>query len=492
MIYRFSMLLTFIYILGSNGLFAQENILQLKADSLISLFEELDEKSRGRAFISATSQIMQSNVEDAKEFVSIISDFGESEKDTLLLINARALMAEYHWRKGDYKKGVELAQQSIELASQDERFEYELAKGYQTAGTIHLYLENAKEALAYYRKASPLYRSQGQIVSLASVLNNSGVVYMDAAKNESNPALMDSAAYYFQKVLEIRDQAKPYTVLNALGNLTSIYVSQEKWEQAEEISQEWIALEAQEPNETSRAMIYGILGELFLSTNRLEKARKYLHDGLDYAIDQQVKYEISEYYRLLTQLYKKENRYQIALEYAEKSWVLKDSLYNLEKINKISELEEKYQAAEREKEIQAVNAELEKEQRFKLFLITIISLVIVLGGIAIYLILQKSRLKNQLLSQEIDTLRVQINSIFDGGIKNLDVELDRINEGLFKPLSEREFEVLNQAISDKTNGEIAEALFLSVNTVKFHLKNVYEKLGVTNRKEALGKILSKA
>ena len=52
-------------------------------------------------------------------------------------------------------------------------------------------------------------------------------------------------------------------------------------------------------------------------------------------------------------------------------------------------------------------------------------------------------------------------------------------------MSDREFEVLQMAMTDKNNSEIAEKIVVSTNTVKYHLKNVYQKLGVSNRKEAL-------
>ena len=74
-------------------------------------------------------------------------------------------------------------------------------------------------------------------------------------------------------------------------------------------------------------------------------------------------------------------------------------------------------------------------------------------------------------------------------ITDRELSFEKINQGLFRPLTEREFEVLKYAVSDRTNVEIAEHVFISVNTVKYHLKKVYEKLGVSNRKEALQKIL---
>jgi DNA-binding CsgD family transcriptional regulator len=53
------------------------------------------------------------------------------------------------------------------------------------------------------------------------------------------------------------------------------------------------------------------------------------------------------------------------------------------------------------------------------------------------------------------------------------------------PLTGRERAVLECVGFAMTNQEIATALGIGVNTVKTHLKHVYEKLGVTNRRAAL-------
>jgi DNA-binding NarL/FixJ family response regulator len=69
-----------------------------------------------------------------------------------------------------------------------------------------------------------------------------------------------------------------------------------------------------------------------------------------------------------------------------------------------------------------------------------------------------------------------------------------VTEGQFElflkslKLSEREIEVLHCLKDQMTNVEIAIKLFVSKDTVKFHVKNLYLKLGVTCRSELLAKM----
>ncbi|MFN0146394.1 MAG: response regulator transcription factor [Dehalococcoidia bacterium] len=51
-------------------------------------------------------------------------------------------------------------------------------------------------------------------------------------------------------------------------------------------------------------------------------------------------------------------------------------------------------------------------------------------------------------------------------------------------LTERELEVLVEMAENHTNPEIAELLVISLDTVKTHVKRIFEKLGVSDRGEA--------
>ena len=57
--------------------------------------------------------------------------------------------------------------------------------------------------------------------------------------------------------------------------------------------------------------------------------------------------------------------------------------------------------------------------------------------------------------------------------------------GLPEPLTEREIELLSLIAEGLSNQEIAQRLFISLPTVKWHTSNIYGKLGVRNRTQAV-------
>jgi LuxR family maltose regulon positive regulatory protein len=58
---------------------------------------------------------------------------------------------------------------------------------------------------------------------------------------------------------------------------------------------------------------------------------------------------------------------------------------------------------------------------------------------------------------------------------------------LVDPLSERELEILRLIALGSSNPEIAEELVVAIGTVKSHTGNIYSKLGVRNRTEAVAR-----
>ena len=59
--------------------------------------------------------------------------------------------------------------------------------------------------------------------------------------------------------------------------------------------------------------------------------------------------------------------------------------------------------------------------------------------------------------------------------------------GLIEPLSPRELEVLRLLATGRPNRAIAEELVVTLDTVKRHVSHLFNKLGVTNRTQAVAR-----
>jgi len=62
---------------------------------------------------------------------------------------------------------------------------------------------------------------------------------------------------------------------------------------------------------------------------------------------------------------------------------------------------------------------------------------------------------------------------------------DYLNQNLQADITEKEFQILQDLYEGSTNKQLAEKHFLSVNTIKSHLKNIYLKLNCHSRTEVI-------
>ena len=65
------------------------------------------------------------------------------------------------------------------------------------------------------------------------------------------------------------------------------------------------------------------------------------------------------------------------------------------------------------------------------------------------------------------------------------LDVSRINANPLTTLTRRELEILSSLAAGRTNKEIAAEKAVSANTVKYHIRNLFEKLGVSNRGQAI-------
>jgi DNA-binding NarL/FixJ family response regulator len=68
------------------------------------------------------------------------------------------------------------------------------------------------------------------------------------------------------------------------------------------------------------------------------------------------------------------------------------------------------------------------------------------------------------------------------------LQMEKINKHLLAVLTEREFEIAQLIYDGVTNTQIAERIYISINTIKTHLKSIYLKLDANTRLEVIQKL----
>lgn len=117
------------------------------------------------------------------------------------------------------------------------------------------------------------------------------------------------------------------------------------------------------------------------------------------------------------------------------------------------------------------------------FLIIDNSIEIYVGIIAVLFMLLGIWVANQMSKPQVQTVFIEKEVVLEPlsvSIVN-ETELQKLN------LSTREYEVLQLLAQGYSNAEIAERLFLSLSTIKTHVSNLFVKMDVKSRTQAIEK-----
>ncbi len=216
--------------------------------------------------------------------------------------------------------------------------------------------------------------------------------------------------------------------------------------------------------------IYGKKMFLYQKLNQPEKVEEAFRKAMYYA----EKYKTDLYIKNLAinmwEFYTHQNNLEKAKHYREIADNLKEDDNTLININslKLIELEKKLTSDYLRKEYEA--------QQNKQLLI-IVGFVIVLGILG-YLgfTLFKNRKKRLAVESENLEIRKKLDEILFNS-KNESENSDFKNTNL----TDRQLEIIELVKIGKTNKEIGAELYISENTVKYHLKIIYNTLGIENR-----------
>jgi serine phosphatase RsbU (regulator of sigma subunit) len=236
-------------------------------------------------------------------------------------------------------------------------------------GNIYLVKSEFKKALEYYFRSLNIAKEQNEQLRMSIQYGNIGIVYDEMAtqanktKAGSGDSLYTKALDFYFKALEISQKLniKSNTAIY-LGNIGTVYEKRNENEKALDYFFKALAL-AQELGDKAGSVVHlGNIGSAYMASLNYAKAEKYLNDALNTSIEISAINDQRLIEELLSELYTKQNRFELALEHFKASMALKDTIFNQEKENEATRKELNY---EFEKKQAAQKAEQEKKDAIK-------------------------------------------------------------------------------------------------------------------------------
>ena len=387
--------------------------------------------------------------------------------------------------KGNYKEAVNIYISAAEVFKQNND-SASWASAFGNIGVVYEEMGMADKAIYYDKLSLAIKLARHDSIGAANSYNNIGVAFSELLN------IPDSAIFYYQKAFEIyKNQGDLLHCAQARNNLGMLYIMQSNYNLAKYHLEKAEYIFDSIGNLQGKAITERYFGELYFAQGNDRSSLKYFKSAMDIFRQINDKKSLMEMGTLLSKVYISLGRYPEATQMMQYRNNLKDSLMNNENQAIIAEMESKYQLKEKNKTIEVLQLEEElnrKQIRNQLMLISLLVVVFVLIFVILYYNSLKNKLKQKHLRIELQNYLLRIDEMklkIEEKSDCLKFSEEKIKEF---DLSEREAEVLKLISRGYKNSEIAEKLFVSQNTIKTHIKNIYVKLDVKNRIEALKRV----
>jgi tetratricopeptide (TPR) repeat protein len=443
------------------------------------------------AFVYNTAQDYEEAIPYFQKSADVYSDAGNVKNASLQLRNIGVI----HRKLGNYSESIKFQLNSLEKAESINDVSGQVAC-LMNIGNIYIFQKQAKLSIPYYKKAYDIANNFDDELLKAEATNSYALGFDHMLEK-------DSALFYYLIAIDGYQKLNKWVKkAKTEHNVALIYMNNEDFNKAESMLLSSLDVFNQLPASMAveKATIQLNLARVYDQTDRSELAIENFKKALEIFREKGVKTEEKSTLEYLSKSLAKRGDYEASLDFLNKFIVLKDSIQNREITTEIAELNEKYESEKKEKEILTLQHKNEQEARLKWFSISISVTIIFILSI-IFFIYRQRYIKERLLvktklkqnSRELDILRQKIEEGTTQYSTNQEFTLCRedVNSLLKDALSDRELDVFMLLIKGHTNKAIGEKLFVSVNTIKFHLQNIYVKLDVDNRTDAIKSINKK-
>jgi len=298
---------------------------------------------------------------------------------------------------------------------------------------------------------------------------------------------LDSAAYYYTQLIKI-SIANNYLKGESVGysNLASVYERQKKFSDALNYKLKGIEIDKEIDDTYGLMVSYRNLSSSYLLAGKTNKALETINQA-DKLCDTSWLPDMSGIKLIYYEIYKERKQYNKALEYYEAFINLRNRINQEESRKQVAELLTRYETEKKEQQIQLLEqANLLKENKIRMqgIIIGAMTLIGFFITLTVWLWIRNKNQKLRQMNMELQHFIIRQEQL-NGNEENVTSHQDAAEIYKKWGLTDRESEILYYLGKGYSNKLIGEKLFISSNTVKFHIKNIYLKLDVKNRIQAL-------
>lgn len=354
------------------------------------------------ALIQQSDAIYSANPDSSLVLCEKALAIATEQHDSVNIALAKAKCSRYHILKSDFETATACLNSAIEI-QQIINDKKGLAYSKKLKAIIQKRIGNTADALLLQQESVQLYRDAGDMDGMCSVLLNLALDYIDAKEFTKADAALDtiaahpegtkgSAVYFYWQ-----NRGK---LCHAEGDFNTALVY---YDSAKTVALKYELVD-------SYVTLLSVIAGTDIKLGKLEAAESALLESCRLARENNLDHELNESLIVLTELYVSRGDYKNAFLTNKEQTELAAEIYNIERINKINELEKKLGLAEKEKTIAQQKIEIagdeaqQLELRQQIFLLVIVAIAVVLIAGLVTFLLVRTRLLNKHIARQSELL----------------------------------------------------------------------------------------
>ncbi len=323
----------------------------------------------------------------------------KSYDNVILVLNGISFI---YFERKDYKNTLFYMHRALKIADALNDNGYTVATLYSSMGSVYYDWKQYDKALEYYRKAFEINKSNGNSSLLGYSLNEVGKTYLIMGHS-------DTAYYYFSEAAIIFSEVKDDLGISVSDQyMGDIYQEKQKFEIALRYYKTALSICEKKDEQARMSSILFEIGKTYYKMKLMDRALENSNRSLNIALKVGFTDYIYKDYELLSDIYTAMDSCGNAFFFYKKFITKRDSIFNKDIHQQISDIQGKYESEKREKEIKILKQKEEiqkidlRRQKIAKNSFIIVTILLMILAIVIFRNFRMKKKANLLIAAEKD------------------------------------------------------------------------------------------